>query len=680
MKGAEEMLGCQIWLEPDDSKERVSALVREASKSGLGWLRCFLIWPWIESAPGRWDFRVFDTLFDAALLNKIKIKATLTANSGPWFLGTPSLLHSHTGFLAADWKGPMEKYIKACVTRYRSHPALGQWILWNEPNGGGDRTPETLQRWHDWLGKQYENQLDVLNRRWRTGFSSFDDIPFPEDLAHPAQRGNTWQSYRPWMDDCRFRSFWLASELDWVRSEVRRYDKVTPMCVNPCPFLDNQAANGVDLKRIAETVNVLGASYHPAWHFTYARREYFPALMAAGVRKTAAVSSRPVEVTEVQSGNTLNSSTKPCAVEPSELARFYLAGLFSGAQSVTGWLLNARSRDFEAGDWGLLDDGDNPSARSRMMKRLHDVLQKTICLTGALQPAPASAFIAYSLDAQAVEVCDTKCAPVDGRRTDDSARGQAMLNALLSEQGVVTEMRQFADLPETGGLLVLSDVVAWEEEDAKRILRFAQEGGTVFLDATSGRKNNDAGMNRPWPGFLSEKIGLRAGGLETLPCGYEVQEFGSYAGHLLLTRMVPFFDSSAGWTCQESLRYADGTPLLWERSYGQGRFVLFNGMAGPSLLYESKAEPILRKALNMFCSALKNSVRPLGGRDHAFPLPVRCAHGNLTAILGCANNQLRLIAPKGSYLDLWSGEMLDVGTIGEISVKAEDGIVLLWRK
>ncbi len=686
-KQAKEMLGCQIWVEPTDSRERVDELVRQAADSGLGWLRCFLMWPWIEAAPDQWDFRVFDDLFDAAAKYGIKIKATLTANSGPWFLGTPSLLHSHTGFLSADWREPMGRYIQRCVTRYRRHPGLGQWILWNEPSGGGERTPETREQWGLWLRREYGDDLSALNQRWRTGFASFDEALFPEELNHPLHRGSSWQSYRPWMDNCRFKAWWLAQELAWVRDEVRKYDADTPICVNPCPFLSNQAAAGVDLEQIGAVVDVLGASYHPAWHFTFADRVTFPALMAAGVRKKAAMpSAKQVEITEVQTGNTLNSSVRPSAVEPSEVVRFYLSGLFSGAQSVTGWLLNARSRDFEAGDWGLLDDTDSPSPRSRMMRRLHDTLNTALERAGAWRPAQPRAFVGYSLEAQAVEVADTNGAPVNGRRADDSGHGTALLSVLLMEQGAATEMRRLQDVPEdgAGALLVLSHVVSWELEDARRILAFARSGGTVVLDATSGRKDTDAGMHRPWPGFLAAEIGMRAAGLRTDPKGYALCGCGTPLGRLLLTRMEPVFAPDAGWSAWEDLRYEDGEPLVWQRSFGQGGFVLVNGMAGPSLTHEAQAWPVLRRVFDRLCAPVKNPVRPLAGCHSAFALPVDCERGHLTAILaqpieGRGGQRLRIVAPAGVYEDLWTGETVEVGAQGEAALLAEDGIVLLWQ-
>ena len=110
--------------------------------------------------------------------------------------------------------------------------------------------------------------------------------------------------------------------------------------------------------------------------------------MVAGVRLEAAQpAARRVEVTEVQSGNTLNSSNRPANVTPAELARFYLAGLAAGAESVTGWCLNVRSHDFEAGDWGLLDNQDRPSGRSQMLAQLRARLDAAYARPVAWSPA-----------------------------------------------------------------------------------------------------------------------------------------------------------------------------------------------------------------------------------------------------------------------------------------------------
>lgn len=689
VQSARDRLGCQVWLEPDDAAERVDWLFSQAAESGLGWARLFLMWPWIEEKPGEWNFTVFDLAFAAAARHGVRIKATLTANSGPWWLGTPSMLHSHTGFLSPEQRDPMRRYVRACVERYAHHPALGQWILWNEPNGGAERTPEALVHWQKWLASYYGGDIAALNRRWRTGYVSFDAVQFPEEIPHPVHAGEFWNSYGPWLLDWRSRADWLNQELAWLKDLVREIDAVTPCCVNPTDVLRNQAAGGTDLEAMGRIVEVIGASYHPAWHFTFADRQEFPALMAAGVALEASTPTVAcVEVTEVQAGNTVNSSHRPSAVTPAELARFYLAGLAAGAESVTGWCLNVRSRDFEAGDWGLLDNRDQPSPRSRQLRLLHDRLAAAHERTGVWSRRTPRALVGISAAAQAIEWVEAKGAQVDGRRVDDGAHGAALLAAQLMQLGAVTAMAQLCDLPahaaQPGDAIVLSHVVAWEAADADRLLSFVGSGGVLVIDATCGRKNTDAVLQRPWPGGLAAAIGLQAVDLESRPNGYDLLLDGLPAGRWLLTRLVAELDPAAGWQAWPQLRFAlDGGPCVWERPLGLGRIVVARGLLGPSVVHArnvSAARAVLAGAVR----AALDPIRPVAGHWAALTLPVQVEHGALTVVLapdGLERGERPVVlhAPPGVYADLWGGGDVIADAAGELTLPAPDGIALLWR-
>jgi hypothetical protein len=647
------------------------------------------MWPWIEEQPESWNFGVFDLAFDAAVRHGIRIKATLTANSGPWWLGTPSMLHSHTGFLGADQRAPMERYIRACVTRYAGHGGLGQWILWNEPNGGGDRTPETLAHWQNWLAGHYGGDIRSLNRRWRTGFAAFAEVQFPEDIPHSAHRGQFWNSYGPWLLDWRCRAAWLNSELAWIKDIVRSIDPHTDVCVNPTEVLTNQALGGTDLDAMGAFVDVIGASYHPAWHFTFADRLEFGALMVAGVRLEAAQPTvRRVEVTEVQSGNTLNSSNRPANVTPAEVSRFYLAGLAAGAESVTGWCLNVRSHDFEAGDWGLLDNQDRASERSQMLATLGARLDAAYSRTGRWSPATPRAFVGISPLAQAIEAVEARGTAVPGRLAHDGAHGAALLAVRLQELGMATAMAPLHALPAVaehpGDLLVLSHVVAWDTADAARLLGFAESGGCLLLDATCGRKTPDATLHRPWPGGLGERSGLVAVDLETRPDGYALRLHGEPAGHWLLARLRAELDPSGGWRAWEELRYAlDGEACVWERPYGAGRIIFVRGMLGPSQVH-TRSVAVARWILARAGAAVPSPVRPTGSHWATTAVPIAVEHGVLTAVfapdrLDRGGLPLRLRAAPGRYHDLWTGAELACGPDGELTLVGEDGIALLWQ-
>ncbi|KGE18799.1 beta-galactosidase [Paenibacillus wynnii] len=687
---ARSRLGCQVWLEPDDTEERVGRLFEAAHMSGLGWVRLFLMWPWIEEKPGVWDFNVFDYAFNAAAKYGIQIKATLTANSGPWHIGTPSMLHSHTGFLLPEQREPMKEYITRCVVRYREHPALGQWILWNEPTGGGDRTEESLKHWQDWLAGAYSHEIEGLNKRWRTGYSSFGEVPFPEDIPREEHKGSHWNSYGPWLEDWKSRCHWLCKEIAWIKDRVREHDTRTETCVNPMPFLDNQAHGGMDLNEMGKVVEIMGASYHPAWNFTYTERQVFPGLIAAGVLKQAATPSvKRVEVTEVQTGNTLASSNRPCEASPDEIARFFLSGLAAGAESVTGWCLNVRSMDFEAGDWGLLTDMDEPSPRSRMLGRVKDTLRRIHADMGSWKPVAPQVRVLYDVRSQALEWVESMgLPPVKGRMLQDGANGAALINAKWLQYGIPAVMTRLEDLPleegSQGGLIFITHLVAWDDAGADRILSFVEAGGTLVLDATSGRKDYNARLHRPWPGGIASRIGMQSEGLQSNYEGYDIAMLHMKLGQLIAARAEVRFQPDAGWKPWREFRFQkDGQPLIHERPYGRGKIIYVNGLLGPSLVHEPSATAVVDGILHTLAKELAPYVQPAAGLGTAFALHVEGERGGTLSVIVAESRSdrggkpMRLIAKPGIYHDYWSGLPVEVGNDGEMVLDCNEGVALI---
>ncbi|MBA3529705.1 MAG: beta-galactosidase, partial [Propionibacteriaceae bacterium] len=573
---------------------------------------------------------------------------------------------------------------------YRDHPALGQWILWNEPTGGHERTEESLAHWRRWLPEHYGGDIDRLNRRWLTGYRTFSEIPFPEEIPYEAHRGHVWNSYGPWLADWQARAAWLVEELAWVRDLVRDIDPDTETCVNPTAVLKNQAESGTDLDGIGRVVDVIGATYHPAWGFTFADRSQFPALMAAGVRLQASLPSvQRVEVTEVQSGNTLNSSHRPCDVGSGEIARFFLSGLAAGAKSVTGWCLNVRSHDFEAGDWGLLDDMDRPSERSRMLRRVHDRLAVALEHTGAWSQSEPRAWVAMDSRSHAIEWVEASGrAAVPGRLANDGAHGAALLAVGLMQAGISTTLTPMDNLPDrapAAGFVALTHVVGWDSTVVDRLLSFVGSSGTLLLDATSGRKDLDSTLHRPWPGGLAERIGLRATGLRTRPEGYEISLHGLPAGRWLLARLTAELEADAGWEAWTEPRFSlDGQPCVWERPYGRGRIVVARGMLGPSLVHAPECLPTVTHVLERVCPPIPGSIHPVGGHPATDVVPIDVERGELAAVFAPDSidrdgKPIRLHMARGEYLDFWTSDVIQVAADGEVTLSATDGIALLWR-
>jgi len=687
-------LGCQIWLEASDSPARIQALVRTAAESGLGRLRVFLLWTWIERDPGQFDFRIYDELFDAAAAQGVGIKATLTANSGPWHIGTPGVLHSHTGFLHDSQSGPMRRYLEACVTRYANHPALEQWLLWNEPLGAHDHVDDNLAPWRVFLSRRYLNDLQALNHRWLTGYTSFSEIPWPEEIAHPIHRGGAWKPHSPRLDEMDWRAGRLISQLQWVADEVRRHDPVTEMCYNPIFPIENQAGGGTDLPGLAKVVQRIGSSFHPVfWHERLTRSDY-PGLIAAGVRALASqVRGLPVELTEVLSGNTFTTGCRSCAVSGSEVARFYLGALASGASTVTGWCLNARNRDSEAGEFALLNDNDEPSPRSRALLRLSQVLETARQATGDWKPSAPDILVALDRRSQALELLDAESASETPRRPgrggNDSGRGQWLLAQRAMEAGFVASNLSFNDLPSSpdrkGQVLIVSQVIAWEKAEAKKMLEWARKGGTLVLDALSGRKDFDSACHKPWPGHLTEPCGLQVLEIETASSDFVLESEGEEVCRAALLRTV--VQTAPPWTVLSTFRFADDrSAAVLQRPFGKGKIIYARFPLAVSVLADPENCAWLRHLLADMAGRPAHAVVPAGIVTGFVSIPISCSLGQLVCLLSPDiaernGRPLRVVCKDpGLWKDFWTGEQFQSDPLGEILLPAPEGIALLWKK
>jgi hypothetical protein len=683
-------IGAQLWLEQEDSPDRVEYLVEQAARSGFGLLRIFLMWPWIQPEPETWTYELFDAAFEAAARHGVRIKATLTANSGPWHVGNPGVQHSMSLTRSAKLRPAMRTYIENCVNRYAGHEGLGQWVLWNEPRNpvlppgepGERRTDEHREPWTELLTQRYHGDLGALNRRWRTGYWSFAEVDFPEDVPDRSQQASVWMSFRPWLDEYHFRAATIRRELAWIAEIVRDLDPVTPLCINPDEIFSNHAAGGFDFTDLAGVTDVLGASFHAPWHLTFAPKSAHVPLLVAGTSLLAQTpGSHEAEVTEVQIGNTFYAGRVAMGVTPADIAAAYLAPLFGGAATVSGWCLNTRQRDFEAGDWGILDDADQRGPRTEAVAHVAGVLDQLDERLGVWSAVPPSALVLVSEESQALQLVHSWAVPsLPGRDQHDAVRGAGLLTAELLHLGVPSALAPISGLSTGAGLIVASHLTGWEPAFARTLLDRVAEGATLVLDGTSGHKDLDAGLHRPWPGVLGTELGVRATGLRTRDGGHPVAVYGAPAGSFPLA-VTDFEFTNPHWVADEFVRLADGAgPCVWRRSYGKGRVVLVSGALGPAVLHDRAARVLARQVLAEASADLARPARPLG--QDTITLGVHGEKAEAVGVFAPSRSErggavLRVALRPGAYDDLWTGEPVTVASTGEAVLGAEDGIAVL---
>jgi hypothetical protein len=236
------------------------------------------------------------------------------------------------------------------------------------------------------------------------------------------------------------------------------------------------------------------------------------------------------------------------------------------------------------------------------------------------------------------------------------------------------------------GLVVVSHVIAWDKEDGQRLLRFAEDGGRLVIDAASGRRDGQARMHYPWPGGLAEGMGLRARELESRADGYPLELGGRSAGKLLLARLQAVFDEPDRWSAWPEPRFQDdGQPLVWQRPCGHGRVIVVRGYLAASCLYDPQTMPVVDFILRKAGEELAGNIRPVSPSDGVLTIPVEVEHGELAVMLaeGLLARQGRPVylhaAARARYHDFWSGKDVATGPDGELVLESPDGIALLWK-
>lgn len=691
--GVDPRLGTQLWYEQSDGQERVDDLMSRAAEVGFGQVRIFLMWPWIQSESREsWDWRLWDHVFDAAARHGIKVKATLTANSGPWWLGTGSVLHSHTLTLDESWIEPAGEYVLQAVQRYARHPALGQWILWNEPNYPYEaerpdlsRPVGALETWTSLLRESYAG-IRELNDRWRTGFVNFEEVPHYEHLVHPAQRSAHWHSWRPYMDDSRLRAKLLENELERIAKIVREEDPTTPMCVNPNRTLNNHSFYGLRLDKIAGIVDTLGASFHAPWSFSeFATVNDHASLVVAGLRLLQNTpGAQRAEVTEVQTGNTFYAGVNPLGVGRAEIAASYLAPLLAGADSVTGWCFNTRRPDFEAGEWGLLDDDDQIGERAEAVARAKAALASLDESIPGWERATPECVVVLSAHSQEVQFAmalqtDTPWST----RADAAVQGAALAAVELERLGVSTSLATLqSDLVKQSKLIVVLHCAAWDQRDVNLLLEAAERGATVLIDGTSGQFDPDAQLYRPWPGYFAELAGIRNRGLQTSIVGgqrYKILQNGHLLGEVTGVRSDVVV--SEEWEPIPDLTYAhDATPVIWERKWGKGCLVYVSASLATSLLERQAPRTVVGAILRHASRMIFPELRPLSPETTV--LKVEGSAGSAWGIFAPeitrrAGMPFAVSLTPGRYRDLWSDELHTVGANRVLTLTDRDGVSLL---
>ena len=251
---------------------------KQAAEDGYNIFRHWFMWGSIEVAPGEYDWKDFDRQMDLAAQYGIKtIIAEITTCVPEWVftkypqalcetidgrkavsqMGVSSAVGGFYEGVCLDTpvgKDLVQRFLTALANRYKGHPGLLGYDVWNECNYSHQYCfcESTKEAFRKWLKEKYKD-LDALRKAWyRYSLSDWEDVQPPAKL----------ELYPECFDWLEFRKQNAYRQMKWKLDLLRDID---PDCLltahGTAQSLENMAMGGSDEWMAAKNVDVYGLTF-----------------------------------------------------------------------------------------------------------------------------------------------------------------------------------------------------------------------------------------------------------------------------------------------------------------------------------------------------------------------------------------------------------------------------------
>jgi beta-galactosidase len=575
-----------------------------AAADGLNIFRHWFMWGSIERAPGVYEWSDYDRQMDLAAANGIKtIVAELIHAVPDWAVrkfdharqvrANGTRLSSNMGVSPAtggfsnngggagalslncpEVKEAAGAFLKALAARYKDHPAMYGYDVWNECNYAADVDYSAYAKaaFRLWLQKKY-GDLATLAVKWnRYSYSEWDDIKPPTQMA----------PYPECIDWLQFRHENFYDQMQWRIDTIRGVDPHNMISAHGVSgAIPNMASNGCDDWLAASKVELYGFTWIAARKGNEAWKSWYGVDIVR-----AAARGKPFWHAERQGG--------PLWLQPQVIGRDKDDGRVADPEDVRIWALLS----FAGGARGTL----NPRFRPLLDGPLFGAFG-SYAMDGSRTPRSEmiSGIAKWANDPAQARLWQAK--PVRGEVgilvVPETQQFDYLLNFDRSEKPYPAAMwgayRGFLDNGVQPDWVHIDDIDAYDflyfpypimftAEQARRITRWVEQGGMLVAEACPGYfgDRGHVGVVQPNMG-LDEVFGAREHDVEFMP------DIGDRIHFTFDGKPVDgggFLQSYTATGGTERGRFDDGRLAVVENRYGRGRTLLVG--TNPSAGYHRK--------------------------------------------------------------------------------------------
>ncbi len=565
---------------------------KTAAQVGMNTFRHWFLWSAIEVAPGKFDWADYDRMMDLAAANGLKVviaefttcapewafrkyaAAKYKANDGTTQgseIGASTVVGGFPGLCLDNPEAQMaaERFLTALVERYRNHPALLGYDIWNENtlNGGGSRKLNcycegSKARLREWLKARY-GSLDAMGKAWnRYSYESWEDVDPPETTG-PYADSLDWIEFR--VDDA-FRL------LKWRVDLVRRLDPHHLICAHGVAgTLESLPTSAHNEWRSAELMDVWGLTWIASRHGNAPWQQYQAMDLARGGAR-----GKPFWHAEAEAG--------PLWMQPQVIGRPREDGRQPDAEDVRIWNLIScacGARGILYPRWRPLLDGPlfgafGPFAMDGSVTPRAEMAGKVAKWANAhpevwnARPVKGDVGLLFAPESEVFNY-------VQQGGTEFYAQSMRGAYQAFFDSNIQADFVALKDIEECK-VVYLAYPVMLKRETAERLKSYVRGGGTLICEGLPAYFGDRGHVGTVQPNFgLDELFGARENYVEFDPDLSDQLTFEVKGSKVYGRYFRQDYELHGGTAAGQ---YANGNTAAVEHAFGQGKTLLIGSFLG----------------------------------------------------------------------------------------------------